>query len=262
MDVAGKACQEDGSLVAAVNCYEMMTSIESVLGVRSVRLANAFTDLSVCYARQKRMLDAQRAQERAIALQKELNGSSDRHVVVLTANLGSYKSKGKDYAGADKVFKAALAQADSHSPPNPYTIGFTLNAMVESYIAQHRWADAEIMANRLVGVDDTLLSSGYYPFYAKESLAEIHARTGRFEEAEKEAKDALTRTGVADKIILVPAYEALGKVLIMQGKPDVAAAQFNLAMDILLEKYGKGDKTQYWRARYDQMLKEKDPFKE
>jgi tetratricopeptide (TPR) repeat protein len=262
LDHAGKACSDDGSLLAGIGCYEMMTSIESVLGVRSERLANAYTDLSLCYSKQTRMQDAMRAQEKSIEIQRELNGPDHPLVLVLTANLAGYKSKAQDYAGAEKILKDTLVRAEQHVPANPYTVGFVLNSLVDTYMAQHRWADAEAIAKRLAVVDDTLVAQGLYPFYGKESLAEIYARTGKLAEAESEARSALARANVSDRAISVPSHEVLAKVLLLKGKPDEAKGEFDAAMAFLVKKYGDCEKTQYWRARYDHFLQQKDPFKE
>jgi tetratricopeptide (TPR) repeat protein len=262
LDQAGKACSDEGSLVAAVACFETMTSIESVLGVRSVRLANAYTDLSLCYSRQTRLADAMRAQEKAIALQKELNGADSPIVLVLTANLGTYKSKAKDYAAAERILNETLEFAQQRTPPNTYCVGFALNALVDCYLAQQKYDAAEAAAKRLANVDDILTSTGFYPFYGKESLAEIYAKTGKVNEAESEARAALIRPINSDKAVAVPAHEALAKVLVLKGDKDQAKREFDTAMALLTAKFGECEKTQYWRARYAHYLQEKDPFKE
>lgn len=262
LDVAGKACSDEGSLLAAVNCYEMMTSIEGLLGVRSVRLANALTDLSLCYSREGRFGDAMRTQVKAIAMHKELEGVDHPMILVLQANLGIYKTKAKDYAGAEKVLKETLAQAESKVPASPYAVGFTLNALTDLYTAQKRFAEAETVANRLAKVDEMLVSVGYYPFYGKETLSEIYARTNRLPEAERAAKEALARPITSDRNVMVPSHEALGKVYILQGRLPEAREQFDRAMALLREKFGNCEKTQYWRARYDSILDTKEPFKD
>jgi tetratricopeptide (TPR) repeat protein len=230
--------------------------------VRSVRLANAYTDLSLCYSRQTRLADAIRAQEKAIALQKELNGPDSPIVLVLTANLATYKSKAKDYAAAEKILNETLELAQQRIPPNTYCVGFALNALVDCYTAQHKYELAEAAAKRLANVDDILISTGFYPFYGKESLAEIYAKTGKIEEAESEARAALTRPANSDKAAAVPAHEALAKILILKGEKDKAKSELDRALALLTAKFGECEKTQYWRARYAHYLQEKDPFKE
>lgn len=262
LDEAGKACQADGSIMAAIACYETMTSIESVIGVRSARLSHALTDLSICYSKQNRFQDAIRTQEKAIAMEKEIKGSENTAVLILTANLASYMSKAKNYAAADQLLKDTLSQAESVRPTPDYAIGFILNSLGDSYLAQNRFADAELVAKRLERVDTTLLSLGYYPFYGTETLAEIYAKTGRLAEAEVHARAALTKSNIADKTVLVPAHEMLGKILVLEGKLSEAKEQFDESMTLLVAKFGSSEKTKYWRARYDSYLKEKDPFKE
>jgi tetratricopeptide (TPR) repeat protein len=249
-------------MVAAVRCFEVMISIESLLGVRSERLANAYTDLSLCYSAQSRMPEAMQAQEKAIDMQRELTGPSNPLVLVLTANLAVYKSKAKDYVGAQKLLKELLVQAEQRVPPNAYSVGFVLNALVDSYMAQEHWAEAEEAARRLASVDDTLLAQGLYPFGGSASLAELYARTGRFAEAELAARSAVALTPVKDRAVTVPGHEILGKVLIAEGRPLEAKKEFDQALALLTEKYGDCERTQYWRARHEHLLKLTNPFQE
>lgn len=264
LDVAGKAFSEQGSTIAAINCYEMMTSIEQILGVRSVRLAKALTELSICYSHQSRLREAMSMQKKAIDVDSKVLGAKNPTVLMLQANLAGYEIKAKKYADAEKILNDVLIEAEQLQPPAPYAVGFILNTIADLYMAQQKYLEAEIVARRLEGIDDILLAGGYYPFYGKETLVEIYARTGRLAEAESEARSALTRSFASrgDRTVAVASYEALGKTLILEGKKEDAQHQFDRAMKLLLEKYGACEKTDYWKARYAHLLEQKNPFED
>ena len=86
LDTLGKAWYEEGSILPSICCFEVFTSIESVLGVQNDRLANAWAELAHAYSKVPRNRDAIRAEEQAIKLRSTLLGPNDPNVLILKAH--------------------------------------------------------------------------------------------------------------------------------------------------------------------------------
>ncbi len=58
---------------SAIPCYEIMTFVESGCGARSERLADAWTNLGMCYAKLARANEALRVQNLAVEMRRQIS---------------------------------------------------------------------------------------------------------------------------------------------------------------------------------------------
>jgi tetratricopeptide (TPR) repeat protein len=241
-------------------------SIESVLGVKSERLADAYADLAWAYSKVPRYRDAIQAENQAIALRSELlkDGAKDPNVLILKAHVGEFLAKDKQYTRADKYLADTLAVANESQSPEPVSKAYILEAMAKSFIMQKKWNQAEQVALQIVPIDDRLLAAGRTCFDGRELVAEIYARSGKWDDAIKQAYDSLDAKNQhkdSNNVSLAIAYETVGKVLVSANQRDAARGEFDKALELLKKEYGaKSEKVSYWGARYKHLLNERDPF--
>lgn len=264
LDWIGKQWYQDGSLIPSISCFEVFTSIESVLGVRSERLATAYADLAHVYSKVPRYRDAIRAEERAIEMRSQLLGPRDPNVLILKAHVGEFMAQQKQFVQAEKYLQDALKEANENTPPEPVSAAYLFEAQAKSYILQQKWKEAEEAAQQIVPIDDLLLAKGRNPFDGRELLAEIYAKSGRNDEAVRVAEESLATKEKKLKdsnIALALGHETLGKVYIVAKQQSEAKSQFQSAMQLLEKEYGaKSERCHYWRSRYDHLLTELQPF--
>jgi tetratricopeptide (TPR) repeat protein len=264
LDWLGKQWYGDGSLIPSICCFEVFTGIESVLGVKSERLASAYAELAHAYSKVPRYRDAIRAEQRAIDMRAELLGPRDPNVLILKAHVGEFMAQKKEYAQADKYLADALKEANENTPPEPVSAAYLFEAQAKSYMMQKRWNEAEQTAEQIVPIDDLLLAKNRNPFDGRELLAEICAKSGRYADAVKwarESLDAKERYLKDSNIALALAHETLGKVYVSAKQQSDAKAEFQKALPLLEAEYGaKSERCQYWRSRYDHLMNESDPF--
>jgi len=267
LDAVAKSWYGEGSLLPAISCLEMFTSIQTVLGVESARLANAWAELGHCYSKVPRYKDAVRTAQHAIDMKRRLVGENHPSVLILKSYLADYLYKGKRYAESDKLLAETLKQAEALSPPDELSKGYILDSTVKSFIAQKRWDEAIAAAKQLELIDDRFLVDSRSGFNARELLAQIYALKGQTAEATTLAKDslALKNTHLAsNNVELALGHEVFGKVLICSGQKDAASGEFKQAMSLLEKEYGNSsERVQYWWARYQHLLNQKtSPFEE
>jgi hypothetical protein len=70
LDRLGDAAMNRSQYNMAIPCYEIMTIVESGCGTRSIRLADAWTNLGICYAKLCRNEEALRVQELAVEMRR------------------------------------------------------------------------------------------------------------------------------------------------------------------------------------------------
>jgi tetratricopeptide (TPR) repeat protein len=264
LDWLGKQWYQDGSLIPAICCFEVFTSIESVLGVRNDRLAAAFAELAHAYSKVPRYRDAVRAEQQAIELRTQLSGPRDPNVLILKAHTGEFMAQQKQFGQADKYLTETLKEANAAHPPEPISKAYILEAQAKSYMLQKRWDEAEAAAKEIIPIDDNLLAASRTPFDGRELLAEIYAKSGQSDAALRSAKDSLDakqRQLKDSNISLALAHETLGKIYVLAKQPDEAKGQFKEAMQYLQKEYGTtGERIQYWHSRYDHLLTDGEPF--
>lgn len=264
LDWVAKNWYKDGSLDPSLKCWEMFTSIQSVLGVQNERLADAWDDLAHGYSKVPRFADAINAQKQGLALREKLSGAKDPMVLARRARIGEYLSKQKKYSEAEAYLSQLMKDVDSMNPRNDVNRGYVLEAQARCALEQKKWSDAEKYARELTLVDDTLANQDRIGFDARELLAEVYAKSGRLPEAEVVANESVLlkdRQAKSNPVTLAIAHETLAKVLICSKRKDDAKTHFKSAMGLLEQKYGTtSEMVQYWRARYDHLLDESDPF--
>lgn len=264
LDWIAKQWYREGSFDPSLKCWELFTSIESVLGVQNERLADAWDDLSHAYSKVPRYADAVRAQEQGLELRTNLGGKSDPMVLARRARIGEYLSKQKKYHEAEQYLANLMKDVDALNPPNSVCLGYVLEAQAKCAMDQKHWDDAENSARQLEVIDDLLQASDRVGFDAREMLAEIYAKAGKLPEAEQVANDSLSvkkKNIDSNPISVALAHETLGKVLVCSKRKDEAKSHFKTAMALIEKKYGStSEQVQYWRARYDHLLEESDPF--
>lgn len=264
LDAIGKKWYSDGSLVPSIACFEAFCSIESVLGVKSDRLAQAWAELAHVYSKVPRYRDAVRAEEQAVKLRTELLGDDDPTVLILRAHLGEYLAQQKKYAQADEYLAKTLKQAYSAKMPEPISKAYILEAQAKSFMLQKRWRDAEAAAFQLIPIDDRLMARGRSGFDGRELIAEIYAKSGRTLEALQIAQESLSakeKQLKGSNISLAIAHETIGKVLILTKQSDAADSEFKSAYSLLQKEYANdNERLQYWKSRYSHLLTEPAPF--
>jgi hypothetical protein len=264
LDWLGKQWYQDGSLIPSIYCFEVFTSIESVLGVKSERLASAFAELAHAYSKVPRYRDAVRAEQQAIDLRTQLSGPRDPNVLILKAHTGEFLAQQKQFEQADKYLAETLKEANAAHPPEPISKAYILEAQAKSFLLQKRWTEAEESAKEMIPIDDNLLAASRTPFDGRELLAEIYAKSGRSDDALQSAYaslDAKERHLKDSNISLALAHETLGKIYVLAKQQDGAKGEFKQAMQYLEKEYGKtSERIQYWRSRYDHLLNESEPF--
>lgn len=72
LDRVGDVFMNQCQYASAIPCYEVMTLVESGCGTKSERLANAWTNLGICYAKLARENDALKVQNLAVEMRKEI----------------------------------------------------------------------------------------------------------------------------------------------------------------------------------------------
>ena len=263
LDLAGKYFMTEGNLIEAISCFEMMTSIEGFLGVRDLRLADAWTDLSLAYSRVPRLRDAIRAQIQAINLRREILGDDHPTVMTLTANLAGYKSLNKDYADAERDLKGTLVLQERAGQREVVSEGFILRTLLDTYIAEKKYQEAENTAEKLILIDDQLMTDRRFSYDGREKLATIYCKTNRLVQAEPLVREsmALKRKNLdPDAGGLIYAHEMLARVLLANGRKDEAQQEIDQALKLIEAKYGKKDEhVMYWKARYAQIQSAADP---
>lgn len=78
MDRLGDIFMKDNEYVVAMPCYQVMTNTQTVLGSKSQRLADAWTNLGVCYAKMNRDDEALKAQHLAVEMRKAILNTDTR----------------------------------------------------------------------------------------------------------------------------------------------------------------------------------------
>jgi tetratricopeptide (TPR) repeat protein len=264
LDLIGKKWYQDGSLVPSITCYEAYCSLQTVLGVKSERLAHAWAELAHAYEKVPRYRDAVRAEEQAIKVRSQLLGPTNPNVLILKAHLGEYLAEQKKYKEADQYLAATLQEACSVKQPEPISKAYILEAQAKSFMLQKRWQEAETAALQIIPIDDRLMALGHSGFDGRELLAEIYAKSDRTLEAlliAQEALDSKQKQLKDSNISLAIAHETLGKVLILTKQPDAAETEFKNAYALLEKEYaGDRDRLQYWKSRYSHLLTEPAPF--
>ena len=264
LDSAGRFFMQEGSLIESIACYEMMTSIESFLDVHDLRLADAWTDLSLAYSKVPRYKDAIRAQRQAITLRREILGDDDTSALTLTANLASYEALNKDYADAERDLKAILVLEARLGQHEMVSEGFILKTLTDTYIAEKKYQDAENTAEKLILIDDTLIPARQFSYDGREKLAAIYCKTNRLVQAEPLVREALAlkeKNFPTDSTSLIYPHEMLARVLVANGRKDEAQKEIDAAIALIEKRYGKSDEhVAYWKARYAQIQQAPDPL--
>ncbi|HEY9793673.1 MAG TPA: tetratricopeptide repeat protein [Candidatus Obscuribacterales bacterium] len=256
---------DNDDLLEATFCYQVMTSVNSLLHWNTYRLSTAYMHLASCYSRLGRLTEAAHSSLQARNVMASLPGDRTAALSVLDAQRADYLRKGKDYAGAEALLKKAVEQLAKATINNPSAKAYTLSILLDTYMSQHKYADAEQIAQELVPVDDQLELELNMPAYGgRERLVELYCKTDRRQKAEEAAKEGVNMGVLSHNALAeAEAHDSLGRAYLSSGGVASAATEFDLAVKNLGRKYGQNDrKVATWRARYDQMLLDKNPFPE
>lgn len=266
LDVLARSWYQEGSLLPSIFCYELFTSFESLLGVQNERLASAWNELANAYSKVPRYKDAIKAAEQSIQIRESLGVDYRPRVLMMKAHIGEYLYKDRRFAEADKILAEALKENEQSKQPEPISRGYILESQAKSFMEQKRWDEALTAASQLLPIDTELMEQKRLCFDGRELLAEIQAKSGNLPEAERLAKESIElkdkiKDDGAGTVSLALAHETLGKVLICSHQKDAAQREFKSAMTLLEKEYGStSERVQYWRARYQHLLNEQDPF--
>jgi tetratricopeptide (TPR) repeat protein len=264
LDVPAGYLSSHDDLLEAAFCYQIMTAVNTMVGVRDWRLATAWSQLANCYSRLGRDKDAVAASRQARKIIAKIYSETNVNVAIADAQIGQFLCRDKDYVAAEEVLKHSLKQLENDKTATAASKAYVLSNLVDTYMGAKKYADAEPLAKQLVALDDELSAVKTKGYGGRTSLAELYCRTGRIAEADEVARTALTLSQTdKDMHDETTAHDSLGRVLLCAGRSQDAKSEFDAAVACLAVRYGKtADRVLSWRARYEQMLKDKIAFPE
>jgi tetratricopeptide (TPR) repeat protein len=264
LDVPAQYLSSHDDLLEASFCYQIMTAVTTMTGVHDWRLSNAWSQLASCYSRLGRDKDAVAASRQARKVIEKMYSQDNPNVALADAQIGQYLCRAKDYAGAEVVLKQAWTQLSNDKTATSASKAYVLSMLVDTYMGAKNYAAAEPLAKQLVALDDELSAGKTTGYGGRISLSELYCRTGRVADADETARTALRLAQTAkDTQDETTAHDSLGRVLLTAGRSQDAKSEFDAAVGCLAVRYGKrSDRVLSWRARYEQMLKDKIAFPE
>jgi len=153
---------------------------------------------------------------------------------------GMAEFKTANYPGAEIHFLAALNEAEKFAPRDP-RLHLTLNSLVEIYLAQSKYSEAEFIIKRVLAIDEQLLGPDHPNVGASlNNLAENYRNQNKYKEAETSYKQALA---IFEKLL---------------GSDDPLVAHIRERYIDLLRKIGKVQETETHEVRGNGI--KKDPI--
>jgi tetratricopeptide (TPR) repeat protein len=266
LDRLGRWFMREDHVIEAIYCYEMMISLSSLFNSGAeYRKLSALDDLADCYERMERYDDAIKTETRARNLVLQLEGGNSSNLCLANAHIAQFMLDKKDYAAAELQLAQTLSAANKLSPPSPWVKAYAMSVLMDTYLKQKKYADAERVGLLILPLEDRMVRETTYSGYdTRLRLARIYCETNRLPEAEQTARDALAVAETVPRpFVKAAAYDVLGRVYAFEGKRDGARQQFDQAAKLIMQSVGaKTEKALYWRARFDKELNQKNPFGE
>jgi tetratricopeptide (TPR) repeat protein len=156
---------KDLGSIEAERRLESLAALESQprpsLGANHRDVGQAFYNLALVYADQRKYGEAEELYKRALAVREQALGASHPDVGQTLHNLALvYWTQGR-YSEAEGLYKRALAIREKALGANHRDVGQTLNNLALVYLDQGKYAEAEVLFKRALAIRETALGANH-----------------------------------------------------------------------------------------------------